>query len=76
MIQAMRSRPKTTPRRPAVATSDGGMPKTVSASQMDINSPSRAAIHTRDLSTTNEKKSVITGSVDTKVDKGHACNGS
>jgi hypothetical protein len=43
----------------------------MSASPMDINSPARAAIHTRVLSKTSEKKSVTTGSVDTKVDKGH-----
>ena len=50
--------------------------KTASASTTATSSPDKAAIHTRDLSTTSTKKSVITGRADKSVESGQACSGS
>ena len=76
MIQAIRKKPKTKPLRPAAAMSGAGMPKTAAARTIAITIPHRAETQTRLRSTSRTKKSVNTGSADTKVDSGHHPRGS
>jgi hypothetical protein len=46
--------------------------KTIRATRTATSRPAKAARQTRNLSTINEKKSMITGRADTMVDRGQA----
>ena len=76
MIQAMRSRPKTTPCSPAAATIEAGMRKAASASATAIAMPAAALTQTRLRRTTRTKNRVTTGSAETSVERGQDPSGS